>query len=215
MNLLVLLYSPASPRVLLDNSLHSHPDSSAVRHCPRLDIATKISTRSLNIVTFVNIHHEVDNNPRNGFYASRCDGRCKHRFAYGCCMYISSKVLNTSSLPKVQQDPSQSGYLPNHNIDPTKLSTFTLGWRVTYNVNEKFYAKPLVWTPPGGTSEQVIMVSNQNIIRLIDGATGTLLKSRTLNPPFQSIDTNCGDIPNTVGITVSNFFPLQHTCGRS
>jgi len=86
-------------------------------------------------------------------------------------------------------------------MDPANLPSFKLGWRNTYNTNEKFYAKPLVWTPPGATSEVVIMVSNQNIIRLIDGATGTLLKTRTLDPPFQSVDTNCGDIPNTVGIT--------------
>ena len=46
------------------------------------------------------------------------------------------------------------------------------------------------------------MVSNQNIIRILDGLTGTVLNSRTLDPPFQSVDTGgCGDIPNTVGIT--------------
>lgn len=65
-----------------------------------------------------------------------------------------------------------------------------------------FYAKPLVWTPPGAVSEQVIAVSNQNIIRILDGLTGTLINSRTLDPPFQSADTlGCGDIPHTVGIT--------------
>lgn len=142
---------------------------------------------------------------RAGFHASCCSGSCKHRFADGCCMSISSTAQDAQNRPNAQQDPSQSGYLPNHNMDPANLPGFKIGWRTTYNVNEKFYAKPLVWTPPGSTSEQVVMVSNQNIIRLIDGATGTLLKSRTLNPPFQSVDTNCGDIPNTVGITVSNF----------
>jgi hypothetical protein len=86
-------------------------------------------------------------------------------------------------------------------MDPAKLPSFKLGWTNAYNVNEKFYAKPLVWTPPGATSEQVIVVSNQNIIRVIDGATGTLLRSRTLDPPFLSVDASCGDIPNTIGIT--------------
>jgi hypothetical protein len=71
-----------------------------------------------------------------------------------------------------------------------------------FNQNEVFYAKPLVWTPPGASSEQVVVVSNQNIIRILDGLTGTLINSRTLDPPFQSSDTGgCGDIPNTVGIT--------------
>jgi hypothetical protein len=70
-----------------------------------------------------------------------------------------------------------------------------------FNTNELFYAKPLVWTPPGASSEQVIVVSNQNIVRILDGLTGTLINSRTLDPPFQSVDTSCGDIQHTVGIT--------------
>ena len=73
---------------------------------------------------------------------------------------------------------------------------------MAFGANEKFYAKPLVWTPPGATSEQVIVVSNANIIRILDGLTGALIAQRTLDPPFQSADTGgCGDIPNTVGIT--------------
>ncbi|PMD59417.1 uncharacterized protein K444DRAFT_663834 [Hyaloscypha bicolor E] len=98
-------------------------------------------------------------------------------------------------------DPAQSGYLPNHNMDPNKLSTFKQGWKNTYNANEAFYAKPLTWTPAGSNAEQVILVSNQNIIRIVDGATGALLNSRTLDPPFAATDSNCGDIPNTIGIT--------------
>jgi hypothetical protein len=48
----------------------------------------------------------------------------------------------------------------------------------------------------------VVVVSNQNIVRILDGLTGTLINSRTLDPPFQSVDTGgCGDIPHTVGIT--------------
>jgi len=68
-----------------------------------------------------------------------------------------------------------------------------------------FYAKPLVWTPPGASTEQVIVVSNQNIIRVLDGSTGTLIRSRTLLPPFQAVDSNCGDIPTTIGITGTPF----------
>ncbi len=46
------------------------------------------------------------------------------------------------------------------------------------------------------------MISNRNIIRLLDGLIGTLIAERTLDPPFQAVYTGgCGDIPNTVGIT--------------
>lgn len=88
-------------------------------------------------------------------------------------------------------------------MDPNVITggTFGITWKNTYNANEAFYAKPLVYTPSGYTDELVIIVSNQNIIRIVDGKNGTLINSRTLNPPFQSVDTNCGDIPNTVGIT--------------
>jgi hypothetical protein len=89
-------------------------------------------------------------------------------------------------------------------MDPNVVGTsaFALSWKNTYNALEMFYAKPLVFTPPGAANEQVIVVSNQNIVRVIDGLSGVLLYSRTLDPPFQSVDTGgCGDIPNTVGIT--------------
>ncbi|KAH8885614.1 hypothetical protein GQ53DRAFT_845294 [Thozetella sp. PMI_491] len=36
----------------------------------------------------------------------------------------------------------------------------------------------------------------------LDGATGTVQQfTRILDPPFQSADSQCGDIPNTIGIT--------------
>jgi hypothetical protein len=91
--------------------------------------------------------------------------------------------------------------LPNHNINPNALSSFTISYKNTYNINEVFYAKPLIYTPSGYATELVITVSNQNIVRIIDGLTGLLINSRTLDPPFASVDSNCGDIPNTIGIT--------------
>jgi len=99
------------------------------------------------------------------------------------------------------QDAAQSGYLPNHNISPAIASTFVLNWKIAFNTNEAFYAKPLVWTPPGASSEQVIVVSNQNIIRILDGLTGTVINQRILDPPFQAADSSCGDIQFTIGIT--------------
>ena len=80
-------------------------------------------------------------------------------------------------------------------------SSLTIAWKQTYNLNEVFYAKPLVYTPSGASGEYVITVSNQNIVRVIDGLTGNLITTRTLDAPFASSDTDCGDIPNTVGIT--------------
>ena len=80
-------------------------------------------------------------------------------------------------------------------------STFTSSWKNTFNPLEVFYAKPLVYTPTGAPNEYVIVVSNQNIVRVLDGLTGALITSRTLDAPYASSDTNCGDIPNTVGIT--------------
>ncbi|KUJ06410.1 uncharacterized protein LY89DRAFT_412163 [Mollisia scopiformis] len=107
-------------------------------------------------------------------------------------------VASTDSLQDT--DPANSGYLTNHNIDPAAVPNYTLKWRMTYNTNEAFYAKPLVWTPPGGTVEQVITVSNQNNIRILDSTSGATINSRTLDPPFLSSDSMCGDIPNTIGI---------------
>jgi len=85
-------------------------------------------------------------------------------------------------------------------MDPAAVPSYTLKWRMTFNTNEAFYAKPLVWTPPGATQEQVITVSNQNIIRILNSQTGATINSRTLDPPFLSSDVSCGDIPNTIGI---------------
>jgi hypothetical protein len=37
--------------------------------------------------------------------------------------------------------------------------------------------------------------------RILDGFSASLIKTRVLDPPFQSVDSNCADIPNTVGST--------------
>lgn len=88
-------------------------------------------------------------------------------------------------------------------MDPKVITggKFAVQWTKVYNANEVFYAKPLVYTPNGYPNELVILASNQNWLRLVDGLTGALVNSKQLEPPFQSVDSNCGDIPNTVGIT--------------
>ncbi|KAK3941806.1 hypothetical protein QBC46DRAFT_429062, partial [Diplogelasinospora grovesii] len=98
-------------------------------------------------------------------------------------------------------DVAQSGYLPYHNIDPSKLSSYVMSWTMTFNANEQFLAKPITYTPNGYSHELVIVVSEQNIVRVLDGPTGTLLYSRTLDPPFSAADSNCGDVSPLVGIT--------------
>ena len=65
---------------------------------------------------------------------------------------------------------------------------------------ETIYAKPLTFTPDGFLNELVITASNKNILRIHDGITGALIASRTLDPPFQAIDTSCGDVQNYIGI---------------
>ncbi|KAK0630050.1 hypothetical protein B0T17DRAFT_208888 [Bombardia bombarda] len=97
-------------------------------------------------------------------------------------------------------DVPQSGYLPNHNIDPALIPKWSIKWKNNYNMGETFYAKPLVYTPPYWATEGLITASNQNVIRLIDGVTGNLVRSRTLDPPFKSVDASCGDVPGTTGI---------------
>lgn len=114
----------------------------------------------------------------------------------------TASIVNKSDHPLLifVQDPANSGYLTNHNMDPAAIPSYSLEWRSTFNTNEFFFAKPLVWTPPGSSVEQVIVVSNQNNIRVLDSTTGAIIKSRTLDPPYLSSDTSCGDITGTIGI---------------
>ncbi|KAK3335420.1 WSC domain-containing protein [Cercophora scortea] len=100
-------------------------------------------------------------------------------------------------------DPSQSGYLPDHNMDPNVVSSASFGilWsKVFPNSLESFYAKPLTYTINGG-SEMVITASTLNNVRIHDAKTGTLIKERQLLPPFLRSDIGCADIPNFIGVT--------------
>jgi hypothetical protein len=76
-----------------------------------------------------------------------------------------------------------------------------VSWKKDLEFNETVFAKPLVHTPRGYTNEQVIVVSSLNIVRVIDGLTGSLLRSRTLVPPFQAVDAQCTEAGSTIGIT--------------
>ena len=110
----------------------------------------------------------------------------------------ASHSLSSTDGPQ-DGDVPQSGYTTNHNLDPAALPSYTVQWTKNFNTAEFFYAKPLVYTPSGASSERVYVVSNQNIVRVLDGLTGAVLVTRQLDPPFQSSDTQCGDIPGYGG----------------
>src|SRR4051794_11430640 len=76
-------------------------------------------------------------------------------------------------------DPSQSGYLPNHNMDPSVVDSpiFGILWQDTFLAKEKWYAKPLVYTPNGG-KQMVFIASEQNWIRTLDAVTGVVINQR-------------------------------------
>ncbi|KAK1982637.1 WSC domain-containing protein [Colletotrichum cereale] len=100
-------------------------------------------------------------------------------------------------------DLPQSGYLPNHNLNPNVAgsSSFQNLWTFTSPVGkEQWLAKPLVYTP-NGQPELVITASEMNIIRVFNSKTGNVLNTRTLQPPFSAADSNCGDIPDWIGVT--------------
>lgn len=100
------------------------------------------------------------------------------------------------------KDPAQSGYLPDHNLHPATVgsSIFGILWKNAYNKNENFYAKPLTITPVSTGKQIVFLASAMNIIRTVDAATGALINSRTVQPPFLQSDIGCTDIPNFIGI---------------
>jgi hypothetical protein len=81
------------------------------------------------------------------------------------------------------------------------LGSYGHSWTYTCNNNEFFNAKPLTYTPNGYSHELVIIASQQNIVRVLDGLSGAVLYQRTLDPPFQASDSSCGDISPTIGIT--------------
>ncbi|KAL8835845.1 MAG: hypothetical protein Q9170_003168 [Blastenia crenularia] len=78
-------------------------------------------------------------------------------------------------------------------------SSFGILWSKTFNPKEKWYAKPLVYTPPG-QKQLVFTASNQNWIRTFDAVTGAPISARQVQPPFLQSDIGCTDMPDTIGI---------------
>ncbi|KAH7330380.1 hypothetical protein BKA65DRAFT_565638 [Rhexocercosporidium sp. MPI-PUGE-AT-0058] len=117
-------------------------------------------------------------------------------------------VAPTDSL--MDADPAQSGYLPNHNMDPSIISSGAFGRIWTYTTpagaSEQFYAKPLVFTPSSTGRQIVLSFSEQNKIYALDAVNGTLLATRDLGlegeGPFAVSDLGqCNDISGTIGVT--------------
>ncbi|KAH8649429.1 hypothetical protein BGZ60DRAFT_499074 [Tricladium varicosporioides] len=110
-------------------------------------------------------------------------------------------------------DPSQSGYLPNHKIDPNVITGGSFGqiWQFKANIpqgspQDQFYAKPLVYTPSSLGRQVVIAFSEANRIYVLDAINGTLIASRDLSlegeGPFKVSDLpTCNDIGQNIGIT--------------
>ncbi|KAK1487356.1 WSC domain-containing protein [Colletotrichum tamarilloi] len=126
------------------------------------------------------------------------------RLSLGLLASLPALVASLASTDSYRDaDAPQSGYLPNHNLNPNIAgsSGFKSLWTFqSPNAKENWLAKPLVYTPNGG-SELVITASEMNIIRVFDGKTGKSLMERTLQAPFLAADSNCGDIPDFIGVT--------------
>lgn len=116
-----------------------------------------------------------------------------------CIPWLVHSLASTDTIQDA--DPPQSGYLPNHNMHPSVVgsSIFGILWTNTYGAKEKWYAKPLVYTPAGG-KQLVFLASSMNWIRTVDAVTGAAINQRQVQPPFLQSDIGCTDIPDYIGI---------------
>lgn len=104
--------------------------------------------------------------------------------------FVPAPVHGVVATDEIQDaDQAQSGYMANHNMHPATVgsSIFGILWKNKYGAKEKWYAKPLVYTPPG-VQQVVFLASSMNVIRVLDAVNGTLLNSRTMQPPFLQSD---------------------------
>ncbi|CAI4220084.1 unnamed protein product [Parascedosporium putredinis] len=73
-------------------------------------------------------------------------------------------------------DGPQSGYLDNHNISPELVLSDEFGilWKNTYGEKERWFARPLTFTPKGH-DQLVLLASTANVVRTVDATTGKLI----------------------------------------
>ncbi|KAI9826953.1 MAG: hypothetical protein M1826_006529 [Phylliscum demangeonii] len=124
--------------------------------------------------------------------------------------WLAHALAPTDSIQDV--DRGQSGYLPSHKMDPTVVTSpdFGLLWKNSYDGREKFYAKPLIYTPvsakTNGGGQLVFLASSENWVRTVDAVTGAAVASRQVQPPFLQSELTtpdgrtCYDIPDYIGV---------------
>ncbi|KAK0125522.1 hypothetical protein ONS96_009359 [Cadophora gregata f. sp. sojae] len=131
--------------------------------------------------------------------------------AWAACPLLFVLAMHpTDSL--MDGDSAQSGYLPNHKMDPNVVTGGGFGQLWQYKAaipagspQDQFYAKPLVYTPRGTSRQIVLTFSKANRIYSLDAVNGTLLKTQDLSLegeiPFKVTDLNqCNDVGQYVGI---------------
>ena len=70
----------------------------------------------------------------------------KNLLCLGSIPWLVHSLAATDSISDA--DPAQSGYLPNHNMNPAIVGSTSFGilWTNTYNAKEKWYAKALTYS---------------------------------------------------------------------
>lgn len=125
-----------------------------------------------------------------------------YRLTLAASALVSSAVALQATDSYSDADIAQSGYLPNHNIDPTVIanqdpeSTYS----VSFNTDEQFYAEPLVYTP-SVRGQLIFLASSQNWIRTLDAKTGDVINARQVQTPFLNSDVNSTAYGKTSGIS--------------
>ena len=125
-----------------------------------------------------------------------------YRLTLATSAFISNAVALHATDSYTDADIAQSSYLPNHNIDPTVLAKrdFALTYTVRFNIEEQFYAEPLVYTP-NGRGQLIFLASSQNWIRILDAKTGEIINARQVQRPFLNSDVNSTAYGKTLGIS--------------
>ncbi|KAN0092428.1 hypothetical protein V8E51_018275 [Hyaloscypha variabilis] len=122
------------------------------------------------------------------------------------------KALDSTDI-LMDGDSSQSGYLPDHNMDPNIITGGSFGqiWQFKASIAavvaaDQYYSKPLVYTPSNYGRQVVLVFSEASRIYVLDAQNGTMISSRDLfqegEGPFSVSDLpSCNDIGQTIGIT--------------
>ena len=78
-------------------------------------------------------------------------------------VFLPALVHSLAATDEIQDaDPPQSGYLDNHNMHPATVGSPIFGflWKSRYGAKEKWYVRPLVYTPTGGNQKQLVFLAS-------------------------------------------------------